>query len=653
MARQIRVDIIGDASSLERAFGKAKRDAVGFNASITGLGRSAAKVGAGLGLAFGGQEIVRQLNLTVQAASSLNEEVSKSEVIFGASARDVRRWADTTADAFGISNRAALQAASGFGQMLETSGATERDAARMSRALVELGGDLASFNNISTDEALEKLRSGLAGEAEPLRVLGVQLSEARVQQVAWATGIAQTGSKLTEQQKVLGRYAIIMQDTAKAQGDAARTGDQLAGSQRRLAARTEELRAKVGQDLIPIYGKLVDALLDAEEKGSALYDVLHKIASIRVPEELGGGAGRRGFQLPFGGERVLGLVGKELKTSWRLTPVGQAWTGLELLERWTKDEPTVRVNIDWRQKGSPFSSLTTLIPGGGGKKAAVNAFGQPGFKPGGAPPVPLGPTIEQQNAWWDAMIGRREDRVQDISNLRGQLAALQTIAGLITRKLAVTKDITRRLTLQDELNRNLREQRGIREQMAQDAADALQAAQFQALGLTASGAAPTQSRNVLQRRFGTLSAAVKGTSLDTKAWRDQMAKIRSVLNSSWKTLTVETRGWIQDFFDETRRALDQGQTSVRKVRLRQMSSAEFVRGLGLSPDQARAVAARYAGLSPGGGVPAGRSLAFAGGGVVITGPVSVYGVQDLDQLEEKLQKRTKARRHNRRGVVSP
>lgn len=187
----------------------------------------------------------------VDSASSLNEQMSASKMVFGTHAKGVQAWAKTGAQAFGLSSTEALKAANAYGNMFTTVGLGERDVTKMSKSMVQLAGDMASFHDQDPTEMLEKLQSGLSGEAEPLRKFGVLISEASVKAEAYRTGIAKHGATLTEAQKVQARYSLILAQTGKAQGDFARTGDSVANQQRTLAAETENTSAAFGQALLP------------------------------------------------------------------------------------------------------------------------------------------------------------------------------------------------------------------------------------------------------------------------------------------------------------------------------------------------------------------------------------------------------------------
>jgi len=197
---------------------------------------------------------------SIGVASDLAESVSKAGVVFGSSASAVEKFAETSATSFGISKRAAYEATGMFGNLFKTIGYGEEQAAAMSVDITKLAADLASFHNIGIEEAFEKLRSGLVGEAEPMRQLGVLLSAAAVEAKGFEMGLGGANGKLTEADKVTARYQIILEQTADAQGDFARTSDGLANSQKQLAAQMEDVQATVGEALIPVVIELATVM---------------------------------------------------------------------------------------------------------------------------------------------------------------------------------------------------------------------------------------------------------------------------------------------------------------------------------------------------------------------------------------------------------
>jgi predicted metal-binding transcription factor (methanogenesis marker protein 9) len=272
--RKVKASAQQGASAYEKAYTGASQK---VSASFGNVRNALAAIGIGIGLTtvmsfFGG---------AIGAASDLNEEVSKAGVVFGASAGKVEDFAERADKALGQSKQQALAAAGGFGNMFRTIGFAEGAAADMSLTMVQLASDMASFNNQDPSEMLVRLRSGLSGEAEPLRQFGVLLSEARVAEEAYATGITARGAALTEAQKVQARYSLILKDTALQQGDFARTADGLANSQRIQAAVMENSMARIGQALLPLAKELTQFATDVlPGVADGLTDLLHAAAPL-------------------------------------------------------------------------------------------------------------------------------------------------------------------------------------------------------------------------------------------------------------------------------------------------------------------------------------------------------------------------------------
>lgn len=274
--------------------------------SLQRIGGTATKVGIGMtaGLTV---PILAMAKAGVTAASDLAESNSKVGVVFEDNADKVRAFAETASESLGMSEQKALEATGTFGNLFRALGTGSDDAARMSTELVTLAADLASFNNANPEDVLLALRSGLLGEAEPLRQFGVSLSAARIEAEALASGLikptqnltkvteatlkveeanyklqkamkesgagswevekatlavtkaeeamaaATEGSvgELTAAQKAQAAYQVIMKDTALAQGDFARTSDGLANRQRIVAAQFEDTKAALGEALLP------------------------------------------------------------------------------------------------------------------------------------------------------------------------------------------------------------------------------------------------------------------------------------------------------------------------------------------------------------------------------------------------------------------
>jgi hypothetical protein len=228
------------------------------------VGKSAGLTGKaiGAGLAVAGPLAAAGLYKAVQAASDLDEQLNKTRVVFGAASQEVISFSETTAESLGISQRATLEATGTFGNMLVPMGFAREEAAQMSVRMVQLAADMASFNNASPERTLEALRSGLAGETEPLRAFGVFLNDARLKQEALNLKLWDGKGALDANAKAAATYSIILKDTKDAQGDFARTSDSLANQQRIARASLEDLAATVGKALLPI---VTDAITEFTE----------------------------------------------------------------------------------------------------------------------------------------------------------------------------------------------------------------------------------------------------------------------------------------------------------------------------------------------------------------------------------------------------
>lgn len=242
--------------SAVREFERAKSslDKFGAVGKIFGeVGQSLTKnVTVPLGIAAAG------IYKAVQAASTLQESISKTDAVFAQNAKEIRAWAKGSATAFGQSEQQALEAASSYGNLFQAFGLSRNQATKFSMNITELAADLASFNNTSVDDALIALRSGLSGETEPLKRFGVALNDTRLKEEALRMGLIKTTSgTLPIAIKAQAAYALIMKDTALAQGDFERTSGGLANQQRILSAEVQNLVTDFGTAFLPIALQLV------------------------------------------------------------------------------------------------------------------------------------------------------------------------------------------------------------------------------------------------------------------------------------------------------------------------------------------------------------------------------------------------------------
>lgn len=197
----------------------------------------------------------------IDAASDLVESQSKTQQVFGDSAQAILDWSKNANKAFGQTQQSALDGASTFAIFGKSAGLSGDQLVSFSTGLVQLSSDMASFYNSSPEEAIEAISAAMRGENDPMEKYGVLLNDAVERQEALRMGLIKTTSQaLTPQQRVLVAQSLIMQKTATAQGDFARTSDQLANSQRIAQAELHDTQAEIGQRFLPVALQMTHAL---------------------------------------------------------------------------------------------------------------------------------------------------------------------------------------------------------------------------------------------------------------------------------------------------------------------------------------------------------------------------------------------------------
>ena len=211
--------------------------------AVTNAGK---KMTVGLTLPLAGLGV-----LFTKAASDAAELQSAFDYTFGNMAGTMNKWAEQSGDAMGRSTQQMQEGAFALGGLFKAAAPTEAAAARLSKQFTELAVDAGSFFNTPFDEALQKIRSGLAGESEPLRAFNVFINEAAVEAKALELGLITSGQELNEFGKIMARSALIAEGLKPALGDAERTASSLANSVVRLKAQVSELAVEMGQYLEP------------------------------------------------------------------------------------------------------------------------------------------------------------------------------------------------------------------------------------------------------------------------------------------------------------------------------------------------------------------------------------------------------------------
>ena len=229
------------------------------SAALDGMAGKIAGMVAGYVSLQGAMSTVKS---SIDYASDLAEVQNVVDVSFGKSAASINEWSQKALEAYGLNEVTAKQYNGTLGAMLKSSGLTGDSIVSMSEKLTGLAGDMASFYNLDTNAAFEKIRSGISGETEPLKQLGINMSVANLEAYALSQGITTAYDKMSQAEQTMLRYNYLMSVTSDAQGDFARTSDSWANQTRLLSENWTEFVGKMAENLLPTLTAGVSALND-------------------------------------------------------------------------------------------------------------------------------------------------------------------------------------------------------------------------------------------------------------------------------------------------------------------------------------------------------------------------------------------------------
>lgn len=253
------------------------------------MGGALSKAFAPLAAVASGVAIGGMFKSAITEASDLGESVNAVNVVFGDAAKGILNLGKNAATAVGLSNVEFNGLAVQFSNFAQTVAGPGGDVVKTMQDLTGRAADFASVMNLDVAEAATLFQSGLAGQTEPLRRFGIDMSAAAVEAYALEKGLATSKAGLTEQIKVQARYGLLMDSTSKTQGDFANTSDSLANQQRILSSRFSDAKAALGQNLLPIMERGISTLNSMFEAGSPVRDLFARISPLF--KSAGDGAG--------------------------------------------------------------------------------------------------------------------------------------------------------------------------------------------------------------------------------------------------------------------------------------------------------------------------------------------------------------------------
>lgn len=259
-----------------------------FHKQMSGVMNLAKKTGVALTAAFGVKKLADFGKQCLELGSDLQEVQNVVDVTFPSMTAQVDKFAKSAAGSFGLSETMAKKFTGTFGAMAKSFGFSESAAYDMGATLTGLAGDIASFYNISQDEAYTKLKSVFTGETESLKELGVVMTQSALDAYALANGFGKTTQAMSEAEKVALRYQFVQNQLSAASGDFARTSDSWANQVRILKLQIDSLKATIGQGLINLFTPIIKVVNTLIGKLATLANAFNAFTELITGKKSGG-----------------------------------------------------------------------------------------------------------------------------------------------------------------------------------------------------------------------------------------------------------------------------------------------------------------------------------------------------------------------------
>ena len=245
------------------------------------------KIAMGFSAAKIGQKLLDIGKEAISLASDLEEVQNVVDVTFGAEgANKIETWAKNAGTQFGLTETQAKRFTSTLGAMMKSSGMAGDEIVDMSTDLAGLAADMASFYNLDFDTAFQKIRSGISGETEPLKQLGINMSVANLNAYALKKGLEKTFEQMNQGEQTMLRYQYLMEATSDAQGDFARTSDGYANSVRLLETNLTQLQTNLGNVLVDVINPLLLGINSLfPESGGKRRSLLDDVTDIEIKKD--------------------------------------------------------------------------------------------------------------------------------------------------------------------------------------------------------------------------------------------------------------------------------------------------------------------------------------------------------------------------------
>lgn len=236
------------------------------------------------GVLVGIRMLRSELSKAITESNDYQEDLNLFTASMGQYAKEAQEYAENVGEVMGIDPAKWMRNQGVFNTLLTGFGSVSDRAYLMSKNLTQLGYDISSFFNISVEDAMQKLQSGISGELEPLRRLGYDLSQAKLEQTALTLGIEKSVSAMTQAEKAELRYYAIMTQVTTAQGDMARSLDAPANQLRIFQAQLTQASRAIGNIFIPILQKILPIAIAVLRIVRELADAIAKLFHFKLTE---------------------------------------------------------------------------------------------------------------------------------------------------------------------------------------------------------------------------------------------------------------------------------------------------------------------------------------------------------------------------------
>lgn len=253
--KELDAQLVGVSANLE----KSKVATEGAAEKMSKFGEKTTSIGEKMSLGLTAPIVAAGVK-AFKMASDFEQATGKLEVVFQNSSDGMKKWAEDALTTMNLSKATAIQTAADYGALFQGVGISIEKSAEWSKSLTERVADLSNFYDTTTEETISALNSIVTGTVQPMRRFGITMTEANLQQWAFAHGIRKTVREMSESEKVQLRYQFVMDKTKMAVGTTAREADSAGAQMKKFKEATSELALKFGELLLPVITPVIESI---------------------------------------------------------------------------------------------------------------------------------------------------------------------------------------------------------------------------------------------------------------------------------------------------------------------------------------------------------------------------------------------------------